>query len=334
MVPFTGALLASLVQYYNAMIADKLSVYNCPVLHKLLHAVMEVEAVDGASASALLRTWSTEVQSNFTAKNAVAIGCANSSDDIKEFLKMSSSCTTELLKQINMLTLEVANLKNQLTTVSDNLMGVAVKVDEVTSPQKRAPQKPRMMEPKDDDSDDDSDETDESDDKDTSTKKRKLSVSKFDITFTPGKASSSGDKRAYSSWPTIPYFLEDLANQGDLKGMGDKTYQFASEHVNVKRTMKHVKDHITKEEMMVLKSKGVGNTSGEKATSLKNTCNNIYTKARDDIMDKLGVQETKKSKGTGPWSHLKMGNKIKDIEKATKLKKDATDQEQRKKRDS
>jgi hypothetical protein len=98
--------------------------------------------------------------------------------------------------------------------------------------------------------------------------------------------------------------------------------------------MKHVKDHITKEEMMVLKSKGVGNTSGEKATSLKNTCNNIYTKARDDIMDKLGVQETKKSKGTGPWSHLKMGNKIKDIEKATKLKKDATDQEQRKKRDS
>jgi hypothetical protein len=141
LVPFMEAMLGSLVQYYNAMVSDKLNMYNCPVIHQLVHTVMEVEEVEGAAACGLLRTWSDEVQALFTADNAVAIGFANSSDDIKEFIKTSSSCTTELMKQVRLLTLEVSNLKNQLTAVADNLMGVAVKVDEVTSPRKPSPQK-------------------------------------------------------------------------------------------------------------------------------------------------------------------------------------------------
>jgi hypothetical protein len=171
----------------------------------------------------------------------------------------------------------------------------------------------------DDDDDDDSDSDSDGDGGATSLGKRK-GLSGFDTTFIPALKASAQERRQWTTWPSIPYFLEELANQGNLQGLGTQTYQFQKEHINIKRSMKQVKDHITAAEMKVLEKKGIGASIGEKTTSLKNTCNAIYIKARDDVLGKLGETESKKAKSTGAWTFLKMGNNIKKLEQQATVK--------------
>ena len=112
--------------------------------------------------------------------------------------------------------------------------------------------------------------------------------------------------------------------------MGEQTYGFPTERKHIKRSMKYIESHITTEEMEVLQKKGEGASKNDKTTSLKNTCNAIYIKAKDAILESLGETESDKAKRM-VWSKLKKGKKLYQIEQKMKAAKVDADIEKSKK---
>jgi len=293
LAPFVEAMLASLVQYFNAMAADNLNMTNSPVIKKLVEAVMHVESLGDVDAMAKLRSWSTEVQADFTAKNVLAIGCASSTPDITAFMKTASECMTSLYTKVGQLVEEVARLNYQLQSVTDDLQSVRVKVDGVSSPPTKRRKHSQGGE-----------EGGATSREETSKPLKVLAVRDFSFFSTDstrdGSKSGKGTKNTDSTrdgsksgkgtkkeWPPVPEFLETLATSNRLASMGDTAYDFASEQAKIKTTMKYLAEVITEGELNVLKLHGEGETENDKLTSLKSLCRAIYLRARDDILQKV-----------------------------------------------
>jgi hypothetical protein len=317
--PFVEAMLASLVQYYNAMRADGLTILTCPVMKKLFTAVMEIEDLDPTETANRLRLWSEGVQTAFTAKNAVAIGCANSNDDILDYIKSSTLCMTQMLTKINSMSLEMKELKGLVASVSDSVIGVSGQVEEATTPRKQAKSGRSAGDEEEDEeggsSSSSSSSSSSADNGGAKKSKKIVMLNSFDWQSSTTASKGKTGVKTNSKWPTIPNFLEHLANEKNLKGMGTTTYHFQSEFSNVKRTMQHVKKHITTDEMEILEDEGEGDDENARISSLKTVCMSIYSKAKTDILTQLDEQEGAKQKNGGSWTVLSMSGMLKKIEK-------------------
>jgi hypothetical protein len=132
-----------------------------------------------------------------------------------------------------------------------------------------------------------------------------------------------GGKEPNSKYPTIPDLLEQCCYNGQLKSLGDIDHGFKNEAMKGKTAMGFLKNHITSDEMETLEDEGTGGDENEKTASLKNLCLSIYLKAKNDVLKKLGREETKKQAKSGHWKPVAMYLKIKEyrteLEKKSKV---------------
>ena len=98
---------------------------NSDVVHKIATSVATVEGIIPKEAMGELDEWSAEVDRSFIASNAVAMGCSNTSGDIKAFINTNSIVMAEMLSAMKSLREEMSELKRRVEGVSNDVQVVA-----------------------------------------------------------------------------------------------------------------------------------------------------------------------------------------------------------------
>jgi hypothetical protein len=273
-------LLASLIQYYNKMISDNFNTTNCPTINHLVKGVMAVLKVSASEASTKLKEWSTEVQENFTASNAMAIGCVGSTEDVKECLKTQGVLLTELLKNQNKMQQQQLEMTQLINGLQNNITDL-----EIPSPAKSPAKRSRV-------------ELEAND--------IKLSSSSSSSSWSSTKKlKGSGTKRNEKNL-TIKQLLEAAARAEAVDGQNETfcfTFALAqadpskkNESAKIKVSLNFVYSHVTSDEMKLLKA-GDPKNDTVKRELLSKTCTGIHDKVEAALLKlkgkvKSGPRET------------------------------------------
>jgi hypothetical protein len=289
LVPLLPHLLASLIQYYNKMTSDGYTTNNCPTINKLVTGVMEVEGVVASVAMEKLRGWSAEVQSSFTANNAMALGCLHNNDDIKEILKSNGLVLTQVLQKLERLERSGSNVELGMDRLNGNVVDFTMSPNGSTQTVLKRSIEPNM-----------------------------------NLTVEGGSSSSSstssykrvkqdGDKNAKQ--PNIDKVLEDAVRAGGVVGEGsDFCLQFcmgmcggSNNYSKVRTTMGFVYDRIEAKEMTVLKD-GDPKNDNDKTVLLKTVCSAILARVVASILVIQGKEVASKNES---WTLISIASKVK-----------------------
>jgi hypothetical protein len=240
LTPLLPYLVASLIQYYNKMLEDGYTTGNCPTINKLVVGVMELFDVSASVSASKLKGWSTEVQENFTAMNAMATGNIASTDEIRDTLQANAVVSATILKKLT-------SIETRLSTLEASLQGVSDGVTDLGSPAGTPPQLKRRVE--------------------------------LDDESSSSSSSSSSSKKVKAEqnekqW-NIDKVLEAVVRGGAIEGEGEefclefcKTLCKPNEQAKMRKTLKFVYENIEDDEMAVLKV-GDPKNDNEKVAKLK-----------------------------------------------------------------
>ena len=212
-------------------------------MNKILQAVMRVEQINAKEALETLAKWSQEIDTDFIATNAVAIGCRNTTGDVRDFMEATSLIMQQLTLTNKILVREVAEMKRLLKGVSTDVQVVAA-----LTPTKATSRALTAF--------------------DTTLSKvpkpgSEGEVTQLNMNGAPVKKTPSNKKAKNATYPKLATFLADLALAGNIAGMGVQAYEYKAEAAKIKKSMAFTRFHITSEQMVVLKDKGT-NRSGHK----------------------------------------------------------------------
>jgi hypothetical protein len=244
------------------------TINNCLTVNHLVQGVMAVLDVSASAAMSKLKTWSTEVQSSFTANNAAAIGCLHATDDIVEVPKSNGIVMTAMYQKMESMERRMSNLERGVAGVQDDVTDIGLP-SPPHSPQKRKAQQ----------------------------------LSEIDLSLDSSSSSSSSsssfkkggaEKIQNEKLQNIDALLEAAVREDAITGSGENfclgyclKRVSCNEQKKVKTTMKFVYDHIDEEDMKVLKNGNPGNDN-EKTMKLKKTCSTILEKVTAAILLKQG----------------------------------------------